>query len=82
LLSLLLDHNALLNRQRQTIWAIISSLFLRFVPHADADMVALARTILYSPRWPWHAAAHLGGHVTVANQYLHCQPRRYADLFE
>ncbi len=26
----------------------------------DADCVALARTILYDPRWPWHAAAHLG----------------------
>ena len=26
----------------------------------DADMVALARGILYDPRWPWHAAAHFG----------------------
>ena len=26
----------------------------------DADLVALARTILYDPRWPWHAAAHFG----------------------
>ena len=23
----------------------------------DADMIALARAILYDPRWPWHAAA-------------------------
>ena len=29
----------------------------------DADLVALARGILYDPRWPWHAAAHLGGKV-------------------
>ena len=27
----------------------------------DADMVALARGMLYDPRWPWHAAAQLGG---------------------
>lgn len=26
----------------------------------DADMVALARTILFDPNWPWHAAAELG----------------------
>ena len=24
----------------------------------DADLVALARAIIYDPRWPWHAAAH------------------------
>ena len=48
----------------------------------DADMIALARTILYDPRWPWHAAAHLGGKVKAPNQYLRSQPRQYKDLFE
>ena len=33
----------------------------------DADLLALARTILYSPRWPWHAAAHFGAHVKAPN---------------
>jgi 2,4-dienoyl-CoA reductase-like NADH-dependent reductase (Old Yellow Enzyme family) len=47
----------------------------------DADMIALARTILYDPRWPWHAAAHLGGHVKAPDQYLRSQPRHYKDLF-
>ena len=47
----------------------------------DADMIALARTILYDPRWPWHAAAHLGGRVKAPNQYLRSQPRQYKDLF-
>ena len=47
----------------------------------DADMIALARTIPYDPRWPWHAAAHLGGQVTAPPQYLRSQPRRYPDLF-
>jgi 2,4-dienoyl-CoA reductase-like NADH-dependent reductase (Old Yellow Enzyme family) len=48
----------------------------------DADMIALARTILYDPRWPWHAAAHLGGQVRAPNQYLRSQPRQYRALFD
>ncbi len=51
------------------------------VATGDADMIALARGILYDPRWPWHAAAHLGGHVAAPNQYLRSQPSRYRDLF-
>ena len=47
----------------------------------DADLVALARAILYDPRWPWHAAAHFGASVTAPNQYLRSQPSRYRDLF-
>ncbi|HEX7854570.1 MAG TPA: NADH:flavin oxidoreductase/NADH oxidase [Sphingobium sp.] len=47
----------------------------------DADMIALARTILYDPRWPWHAAAHLGAQVKVSPQFLRSQPIRYRDLF-
>lgn len=48
----------------------------------DADMIALARGILYDPRWPWHAAAHLGAQVTAAPQYLRCQPHRYRNLLQ
>jgi len=48
----------------------------------DADMIALARTILYDPRWPWHAAAHLGARVKAPDQYLRSQPRRFRDLFD
>ncbi len=48
----------------------------------DADMIALARGILYDPRWPWHAAAHLGASVKVPAQYLRSQPRQYRQLFE
>lgn len=47
----------------------------------DADMVGLARTILYDPRWPWHAAAHLGAAVAAPNQYLRCAPRQAPQLF-
>lgn len=52
------------------------------VATGDADMIALARTILYDPRWPWHAAAALGGQVTAPNQYLRSQPRQFRTLFE
>jgi 2,4-dienoyl-CoA reductase-like NADH-dependent reductase (Old Yellow Enzyme family) len=52
------------------------------VATGDADLVALARAILYDPRWPWHAAAHLGASVKAPNQYLRSQPRRYPRLFD
>lgn len=48
----------------------------------DADLVALARGMLYDPRWPWHAAAHLGGRVKSPPQYLRSQPRQHRDLFQ
>jgi 2,4-dienoyl-CoA reductase-like NADH-dependent reductase (Old Yellow Enzyme family) len=51
------------------------------VASGKADLVALARAMLYDPRWPWHAAAKLGGQVTAPPQYLRCQPREYRDLF-
>jgi len=47
----------------------------------DADVIALARGILYDPRWPWHAAAHLGASVKAPPQYLRSQPRHHRDLF-
>lgn len=51
------------------------------VSSGDADLIALARTILYDPRWPWHAAAHLGAHVKAPKQYWRSQPSGYRDLF-
>ena len=47
----------------------------------QADAIALARAMLYDPRWPWHAAAELGAQVRAPNQYLRCQPRGLKDLF-
>ena len=52
------------------------------VATGDADLVALARGMLYDPRWPWHAAAHLGATVTAPPQYLRSQPRQFKDLFK
>src|SRR6266436_1821355 len=36
------------------------------VSSGKADLVALARGILYDPRWGWHAAAQLGGTENAA----------------
>jgi 2,4-dienoyl-CoA reductase-like NADH-dependent reductase (Old Yellow Enzyme family) len=47
----------------------------------EADMIALARTVLYDPRWPWHAAAALVAKVKAAPQFMRSQPRAYKDLF-
>jgi 2,4-dienoyl-CoA reductase-like NADH-dependent reductase (Old Yellow Enzyme family) len=52
------------------------------VATGDADMIAIARTILYDPRWPWHAAAHLGARAKAAPQYLRSQPAQYRHLFD
>jgi 2,4-dienoyl-CoA reductase-like NADH-dependent reductase (Old Yellow Enzyme family) len=48
----------------------------------DADAIALARGILYDPRWPWHAAAQFGATVKAANQFLRCQPHQHPNLFD
>lgn len=51
------------------------------VATGDADMIALARAVLYDPRWPWHAAAELGAQVRAPKQYLRCQPSTLKHLF-
>ncbi len=51
------------------------------VGSGQADMVALARGILYDPRWPWHAAAELGAQVEAPPQYWRSQPRGLKELF-
>jgi 2,4-dienoyl-CoA reductase-like NADH-dependent reductase (Old Yellow Enzyme family) len=48
----------------------------------DADLIALARAILYNPRWPWHAAAHFAARVSAPSQYLRSQPRQFPNLFQ
>ncbi len=51
------------------------------VASGKADMVALARAMLYDPRWGWHAAAELGGQVTAPPQYWRSQPSTQKSLF-
>lgn len=51
------------------------------VASGKADMVALARGMLYDPRWGWHAAAELGGTVSAPPQYWRSQPSTQKALF-
>ena len=52
------------------------------VATGKADLVALARGMLYDPRWPWHAAAELGAKMdTVPPPYWRAPPHEHKDLF-
>lgn len=48
----------------------------------QADAVALARAMLYDPRWPWHAAAQLGAKVSAPPQYWRSEPHAVKGLFK
>jgi NADPH2 dehydrogenase len=50
------------------------------VASGKADLVALARGLLYDPRWPWHAAAVLGATVVAPEQYWRSAPREYSKV--
>jgi 2,4-dienoyl-CoA reductase-like NADH-dependent reductase (Old Yellow Enzyme family) len=47
----------------------------------QADLFAMARAMLWNPRWVWHAAAELGGQVLPPPQYGRAAPREHARLF-
>ena len=51
------------------------------VANGQADFVAIARTILFEPNWPWRAAAELGAAVAAPKQYWRSQPRELKGLF-
>lgn len=51
------------------------------VAQGRADMIAIARGILYNPHWPWQAAAALGAQVVAPRQYWRSQPRGLSGLF-
>ena len=46
-----------------------------------ADMVALARAFIADPRWPWRAAAELGGQLQGHPQYYRCLPSGHPRIF-
>ena len=43
----------------------------------QADMVALARPMLFNPRWTWHAAQELGEETYYPHQYRRGHPSRW-----
>lgn len=51
------------------------------VANGDADLVGLARGILWDPRWPWHAAAALGGQVRAPKPYWRAPERAAKGVF-
>jgi 2,4-dienoyl-CoA reductase-like NADH-dependent reductase (Old Yellow Enzyme family) len=51
------------------------------VAEGRADMVALARAMLFDPRWPWRAASELGGTVAGPHQYWRALPREAGAIF-
>jgi len=51
------------------------------VATGQADLVALARGLLYDPRWGWHAAAELGAKVAAPPQYWRAPPNEHKNLF-
>ncbi len=54
----------------------------QIVAQGDADAVALARGMLFNPRWPWHAAMELGAQVAAPPQYWRSTPHGVRDLFK
>ena len=53
----------------------------QIVAEGSADFVALARGILYDPRWPWHAAAELGAQINAPPQFWRSDLARGGKLF-
>jgi 2,4-dienoyl-CoA reductase-like NADH-dependent reductase (Old Yellow Enzyme family) len=51
------------------------------IEQGEADLVALARSFLYKPRWGWEAAAALGGQVQATPSYWRCTPREAGQIF-
>ena len=47
----------------------------------DADLIAMARAMLYQPRWGWQAAAALGGTVEANPVYWRSLPREAQTAF-
>ena len=51
------------------------------IASGQADLVALARGMLYDPRWTWHAAEALGVDLEYPPQYRRCHPARWPQAF-
>jgi 2,4-dienoyl-CoA reductase-like NADH-dependent reductase (Old Yellow Enzyme family) len=47
----------------------------------EADMVALARGVMFNPRWAWHASEALGAETAYAPKYMRAHPSRWPQVF-
>ena len=46
-----------------------------------ADVVALARGMMFDPRWAWHAAEELGVETQYSKMYERCKPALWPEVF-
>lgn len=51
------------------------------IADGDADLVSLARAMLWNPHWPWQAAAELGAQVQAPPQYWRSAPHGARGVF-
>ena len=51
------------------------------IASGKADLIAMARGMLYDARWPWHAAADLGATVEAPEQYWRAPPPEHKTVF-
>lgn len=51
------------------------------IAEGQADMVAIARGMMYNPRWAWHAAEALGVETAYSRMYARCHPARWPQAF-
>ena len=49
----------------------------KILNEGKADMIALARPLIYNPKWVWHAAEKLGVKITYPRQYERGHPERW-----
>lgn len=48
------------------------------IANGQADFIALARAMLFNPRWPWHAAAALDTEIKYPPQYERSHPKAWS----
>jgi 2,4-dienoyl-CoA reductase-like NADH-dependent reductase (Old Yellow Enzyme family) len=46
-----------------------------------ADIVAMARGMMFDPRWAWHAAEELGVDTEYSRMYARCAPAQWPEVF-
>ena len=51
------------------------------IAQGQADLVTLARGMLYDPRWAWHAAEELWVDLEYPPQYRRCHPSHWPQAF-
>jgi 2,4-dienoyl-CoA reductase-like NADH-dependent reductase (Old Yellow Enzyme family) len=51
------------------------------IASGKADIVALARGMMYDPRWAWHAAEELGVDTEYSRMYGRCAPAQWPEVF-